>query len=463
MKCSNCGVEILPDAAFCPECGVPIQREGQATEPAQASYSPEPAVDEPQPELRERPKAEPKRKNTGRIIGFSVGAVLLVAVCILCFLFIVKPAINYNEAVDCMEGGMYAEAYEIFVELEGHKDSNDRACECYYNMAVETMESDPDGARSMFESLDGYSNSEEQINECDYRIALSLMEEDPAAALPMFEALKGYSDSEEMAKECNYRIAAGNMESGGYEEASAIFEELGDYRDSREMYSECRYNIALALLDGGSYEEASAIFEGLGDYEDSVSQYKECNYNIGLALMEAGDYRAAYDIFKEIGRYSNAGSKLRKCAFELGMECYDAYEYDDARDYFAEADSDEAEHMIDMMKFEEQAADHYAQLVEIAEASGLTCELIEARYYTESSVDGDTYDVLMLYFESEGEQFYSVLFDGIWMGICEPSDLVDFSSMDENQDYYMSALLITACWDYITTVHLDISRVMELA
>ena len=79
------------------------------------------------------------RKLRNWLIGLLIAAILLVGGYFAITKFVI-PNSKYNKALDLMNDKKYEDAIEIFEELEGYKDSDDKIEECAYNNALILLE-----------------------------------------------------------------------------------------------------------------------------------------------------------------------------------------------------------------------------------------------------------------------------------------------------------------------------------
>lgn len=197
-----------------------------------------------------------------------------------------------------------------------------------YKAAIALMEAgDYQSARDIFVSLDGYKNSEAMIEQCNaadieaaYNAAIQLMnEKEYIEAIAAFRKLGGYKDSDVLIGECQsafrdseYNQALQLMNDGKYEEAIEAFEKLGEYNDCKEKIAECeaiiidnRYIYAIGLANEGAYDEAIGILEELGEYRDAVEVIAKCH----LLGCEVGD-EIVFGAYEQDGDSSNGAEDI---------------------------------------------------------------------------------------------------------------------------------------------------------
>ena len=72
---------------------------------------------------------------------------------------------RYNNAIETMNQGRYANAQHIFTELKGYKDSDTLALECQYQKALQLMnEENYNRALEEFESIGDYKDASEKAD-----------------------------------------------------------------------------------------------------------------------------------------------------------------------------------------------------------------------------------------------------------------------------------------------------------
>ena len=126
-------------------------------------------------------------------------ATVVALICALAFSMTGCDALDYRDAIDLYNIGNYAQAAEIFAQLEDFEDSDRMETLCHYWIAVQTMEAG------------------------DYETAISLL-----------EAMNGYEDTQERIVECQYQLALANFTQGAFDPAEYYFQQVADYRQAPE-------------------------------------------------------------------------------------------------------------------------------------------------------------------------------------------------------------------------------------
>ncbi len=207
-----------------------------------------------------------------------------------------KSAVNYYEiAVDSNDIEMLDEASNMFIELNGFKDSND------YVVAIEEEKN----------KIVLYEEAVDLYAQKDYELAFE-----------KFEAIIDYRDSQiyidNMAAEL-YADAEGMIEEERYDTAKNIllripessseyyalaqekYNSMSDIKASKEK--EKKYNSAMSLYQNGNYEESQVLFiEVRKDYDvtEELNTIAEYYYAIGESCYNNGDYDGFFEAMDKI-------------------------------------------------------------------------------------------------------------------------------------------------------------------
>ena len=112
---------------------------------------------------REARKAAGKKKLKIILTVLAVVAVIAGGAALLVTRVLI-PSQNYNRALELLESGSYREAVDLFGELDGYKDSEDRLREARYLLALSLFEEeDYRGAGDLLSGLEGYRDADEYI------------------------------------------------------------------------------------------------------------------------------------------------------------------------------------------------------------------------------------------------------------------------------------------------------------
>lgn len=117
----------------------------------------------------EAAKAEAEKKERLKKAGIRAAiAAAVVAAAFLIASFTIIPASKYNNAVEMMESGDFAEAEAAFSALGDYQDARAKATECQYGRAMALFESgDYALAKEIFSSLGEYQDSQSKSADCD--------------------------------------------------------------------------------------------------------------------------------------------------------------------------------------------------------------------------------------------------------------------------------------------------------
>ena len=260
---------------------------------------------------------KPKRKKgKGGLIAILVASVVLIAALVCGAVFYVIPHYNYESACKALENGEYDSARQMFLDLDGYKDSAELADKALYQKAEDALKNGRyNEACQIFAGLD-YDDSKKMVAESKYQQAnAALNNGDYDTAIQIFENIVDYRDSCQMIVECNYRKACAMLNDGYYNDAIALFEEFPDYEDSEDKIMEAKYQQACAMLDKGFYDDAIALFDEIPYYKDSGDMGLEATYQKGCEYLDQRDYVAAVDIFKYMGYYKDGGDKANEAMY----------------------------------------------------------------------------------------------------------------------------------------------------
>lgn len=195
---------------------------------------------ERQAEIKHK-KSEERVRCIKRIVMISTPIVCLVIAFIIVYTNIIAPNIKYNNAVALMDEGNNGEAYKLFRELDGYKDSVENINLIKYNNAIELMDKgDNDGAYKLFKELGKYKDSVERVDSIKYNDAMAFMNEGNfIEAYEIWISLNDYKDSSEKAKSIYYKYKIEKIKAA----------KTGDY------------------VKFGSYEQDNIISDGREDVE----------------------------------------------------------------------------------------------------------------------------------------------------------------------------------------------------
>lgn len=269
------------------EQAVKKQKEEEAKRAAEAAEAAELA--------KRKAEAAEKRRKIIKILAAVAAAA--VAACVVVFVIVPKARLNaelkakYDEAAALYDAGEYQEAKGKFSELDGYKDSADRAAEAVnaekYARAEELLAAgDYNGAIATFEALGSYKDSADRA----------------AAAAEAKEA----AEAEEKA--AAYEAAVAMQENGETAKAAIAFGKLGDYQDAKERSMALWDKTAVReTISAGRYHtvglksDGSVVFIGNDDYGQQNIQSRKNVIAVSagavhtLALKSDGSVAASGD------------------------------------------------------------------------------------------------------------------------------------------------------------------------
>lgn len=291
MFCGRCGKELKEGAAFCGNCGAPVEKTGQQaagvqsaagarpeaatlSQPVtqQAAGKPGKAKRDKKPAKAERGKK--KRGKTAAIVVTTLLVVLLAAVGITgAVLYFTGDAYQCEkrlEAADKLyEEGRYEEALAAYTEV---LELNAGLAEPYLRCA------------DIYLSQNGYAEAVKLLNRANRRTNWQVEEIDGKLEEVYLNAALYY------AQEREYGQAYDMLEQGIRETGSALLsaQKVKIYLAEEEFY-----------LAEGSYEQALQVLEkGAADTGDGSLEAEQVNVYIRMAdaALQAGDYVQALSV-----------------------------------------------------------------------------------------------------------------------------------------------------------------------
>ena len=176
----------------------------------------------------------------------------------------------YNYGKVLLEEGDFDEAKTAFKTNSDYKDSEDMMVLCdnekAYKKALELLaESRYVLAIAAFNDLNGFRDSEDKAKEANYRYALKLYDyEEYVEASEIFESLKDYADSSEYFEKSLYDHAQSRMKLGEYKGAYEYFNKVSkNYLDTAEMIETSGYHYVQNLISEGDYDTAKEVLATL--------------------------------------------------------------------------------------------------------------------------------------------------------------------------------------------------------
>lgn len=116
------------------------------------------------------------KKKTGLIIGIAAAALIVCAVAAAGIYLLSRTPAKYGEAQKLYSTGEYAQAMELFAELEDYKDSTDMVTECKYQEAILSMKAEKyQEAEDWFSELDGYKDSQKYLESIPWKKTVDML------------------------------------------------------------------------------------------------------------------------------------------------------------------------------------------------------------------------------------------------------------------------------------------------
>ncbi len=265
----------------------------------------------------------------------------------------------YDEAMNLMIQGKYAEAAEKLSGITYYEDSAQLSLYCRAHAWA--GDGNYDGAVSELQKLGGFRDSarcaayfsvrqEEDTADTPYARAL-------AADLYDGEELNGFRDAQARSSAIRaalYRDGVNAEQAENWEEAAGCFGALESYEDSgiRFGYAGWRTCEAAGGQDAASYARAAVYYHGAAEYLDAAEREKACLDSAFAAadgMIRAGNFDGAEGIYRTLGDL-------------CGADRYDALK--EAKDAAAEearqARAAEADALLAEEKFDEARAAYLA-------------------------------------------------------------------------------------------------------
>lgn len=322
------------------------------------------------------------KKKKRRKITLAAIALALCAALVYVGVFHVLPYVNYQKAIQAMEGGKWQEAEAAFADMGDYLEAEGYVKQCQYLAAKDQMTSRDEqvvlAARNALSKLGEYQDAPALVQQADYHRAALLMDAgrlaeareafiqlgeyeesaakatrcaylmadellqsaDYPAAREAFAALGDYEDAADKAKQAVYLPGKAALEKGELDEALALLTQVPDYADAAELLSQLHYLYGVNLRDQGDYTAAGEKFLLAGDYADAADQANGCFYALADAAMQGGDYISAEAQFAKILTYQDAAEKRHACLYALATDRMDDLEFTLAREYLAQLPED---------------------------------------------------------------------------------------------------------------------------
>ena len=244
----------------------------------------------------------------------------------------------------------YLSAANIFNEISGYKDTENRIKECtdlselynkkhiYSQAQSASFQKDEQGYNKAIELLNkikGFEDSDEKIELYKQEIQKLYAEQEKqanefaearrkaeaadrrkktiiaisATAAVLIIAFIIYLDKV-IVPNARYKKAGELAESGDYESAIDIYTYLDEYKDSQDKITELKYANANKLAERGEYKNAIELYIWLGEYKDSQEKLLETEYNYAEELANNGDIESAVAWYSSLEGYKDSNVKI---------------------------------------------------------------------------------------------------------------------------------------------------------
>ena len=215
--------------------------------------------------------------------------VSLLLIAALCMSLSGCSMIDYFKAKKLMDSGDYKAALELFDDLGDHKDSEELARECRYQLALDALDDDNiDEAEKLLKQIPDYKNSAELTKECTYRRAVAAMDAgDLEKAIKLFGSLDVYKDAVKLKREAEETLAVQNLV-GTWSGRGDATEALKDATDG--YLEKAEYDVTIVFLEDGSYNYILDLTPAKADLHDALRRAFVDALNaegISVALFEA--------------------------------------------------------------------------------------------------------------------------------------------------------------------------------
>ena len=230
-----------------------------------------------------------QKKSTGLIL---VGSIALAAALVLLTVFVIVPAIRYNNAEKALNEGRFEDSITGFTELKEYRDAPERVKEATYAYADNRQQAGDTSAAGLFASIPGYRDSDSRSVQAE---AERLFDQgEYAAACDLYQQLG--TDYQSRADEYSalYSEAERLFDESLFDDSVAAFTALGMYADAKDRIPEVTYAKAETLRVSGDTAGAEVIFVSLGEYRDSANKAVQAKAD-GMFLENR--YAEAYEVY----------------------------------------------------------------------------------------------------------------------------------------------------------------------
>ncbi|MDO5434833.1 MAG: hypothetical protein Q4G19_00525, partial [Clostridia bacterium] len=263
------------------------------------------------------------RKNkTGLIL---ISSAVLAAVLVLLAVFVVVPAIRYNNAENALKEGRFEESIAGFSDLKEYRDAPERVKEATYAYADDRQRAGDGAAAGLFASVSGYRDSDARSVQAE---AEQLFDKgEYAAACELYLKLGADYQSRDEGFKTLYSEAERLLGEGLYDDSAAAFAALGAYTDAKDRIPEVTYAKAEHLRVSGDAAGAEEIFLSLEGYRDSANKAVQAKAD-GLFLEDR--YAEAYEVYITLDENYQTHAGDYQQLYDNAVEKLEAGLYDEA-------------------------------------------------------------------------------------------------------------------------------------
>ena len=247
LTCPKCKQELPEDSVFCHYCGTSVNIQ-QKTTSIQTSISKINILNSDSSISDKQRKAKNAMQTNSKKSWKYVLVISIVVLIITIGTILLMPEIKYQQACRKLNNGSYTDAAEIFKELNGYRDSNDKVEEVKYQQACSKLENGSySAAVDLFEILDGYKDSENKINTAKYQYVLKHKNNDDRTTFSYLKDLKKQ-----------------------------------DYKDSTNIYNDLyEWEITVVAINSSKNDETT--------YKSYISKYSAVYFHLELSGGEPGE------------------------------------------------------------------------------------------------------------------------------------------------------------------------------
>lgn len=235
------------------------------------------------------------------------------------------PSVKYNQAESATRSGNLDGAIELYSELGGYEDSEEKLNDLKYTKAEEyAAGQDFDRAISLYNELaeDEWKDSDEKIAAVRFQKAQAAFNESD------YMTVKGelddmYSNNQEYENlwtESVYQYALQLKNEGRFEEAIPLMRDISEYHDAKAQLDVIYYEYATALFNEENYKKA---YEQLKSISDEAREgiaadplYLDTVYRYGRSLIESGNSMEGIAVLDPVKDYQDTASIINDTKYQ---------------------------------------------------------------------------------------------------------------------------------------------------